>query len=159
MRSFLARWGVWLVAAALLGITAIGLLAGTRHPTDRAYRLEQRLRCPTCQSVSIAESPSDTAAAMRASVAQQVAAGRSDQEVVDYFRARYGSWVLLDPPARGVTLLVWVLPLLALAAGAAILAALLRRPRPAAPLDDDQRARIYSEVQRLAAHHGQEEQP
>lgn len=156
MRSFLARWGVWLAAAALLGVAAVGLLAGARHATDRTYRLEQRLRCPTCQSVSIADSPSDTAAAMRASVEQQVAAGRDDQEILNYFQARYGAWVLLEPPVRGATLLVWVLPLLALAAGAAVLAALLRRPPPVPPLDEAQRARVHFEARRLGAQAGEE---
>lgn len=159
MREFLTRRGAWLLAAVLLAVAVAGVLAGRDRPTDRAYELEQRLRCPTCQSVSVADSPSDTAAAMRVTVAEQVAAGRSDQEILDYFRARYGFWVLFDPPARGATLLVWVLPVLAVVAAAALLVVAVRRPAPAEPLAEDERARVYAEVRRLAADDGQDEQP
>jgi len=127
-----------------LGIVAWGLLAGPNPAEDRAYALEQRLRCPTCQSVSIADSPSQTAAAMRQEVEQQVAAGRSDEEVFDYFRARYGDWVVLDPPARGVTLLVWLLPVGAAGVALAVLATLPRRQVP--PLPEEERARVRREV-------------
>ena len=63
---------------ALIAAAAVIMLTSGDEPRDRAYALEQRLRCPTCKTVSIAESPSETAAGMRRIVAQQVAAGRSD---------------------------------------------------------------------------------
>lgn len=114
----------------LLGVAIVGMLTAGPRAENRAYELEQRLRCPVCQSVSIAESPSETAQAMRVAVAEQVAAGRSDQEIIDYFRARYGDWVLLDPPVAGSTLLVWLLPLAGAVMGAAVLVTMrLRRRR------------------------------
>ncbi|MGH7744843.1 MAG: cytochrome c-type biogenesis protein, partial [Candidatus Dormibacteria bacterium] len=66
------------VAAAivLLALTAVGLLLGRSGERDRASELQQRLRCPVCKSVSIDESQSQTAVAMRRAVAEQVAAGR-----------------------------------------------------------------------------------
>lgn len=97
---------------ALIGAAAVIMLTSGNAPRDRAYALEQRLRCPTCKTVSIAESPSETAAGMRRIVAQQVAAGRSDAEIIGYFQERYGEWVLLDPPPRGRSLLLWAAPLI-----------------------------------------------
>lgn len=158
MRESVARRGAWFVTLVLLGIAGAGLLAGSRQPQDRAYELEQRLRCPTCQSVSVADSPSETATAMRTTVAAQVAAGRSDEEILDYFRVRYGAWVLFDPPARGVTLLVWVLPLLAAGVGVVVLTMVTHRPAASAPLSPDERARVLAEAQRLAGAARQEEE-
>jgi cytochrome c-type biogenesis protein CcmH len=97
------------VIIALLTLVLTSLLGAEATPEDRAYALEQRLRCPVCKSVSIAESPSETAASMRRVVAEQVAAGRSDEEVIGYFEDRYGGWVLLDPPMSGETRWLWLL--------------------------------------------------
>ncbi|ALE76958.1 cytochrome C biosynthesis protein (plasmid) [Pseudonocardia sp. EC080625-04] len=88
---------------------------------DRVQELAERLRCPVCTSVSVAESPSDTAVAMRQVIEDQVAAGRSDDEIEAYFRARYGDWAVIDPPESGSTLLLWLLPVAATVAGAALL--------------------------------------
>ncbi len=149
MRSRAVNLAIVAVAVALLAITAVGLLIGRSGETDRAYQLQQRLRCPTCTSVSIAESPSDTAAAMRRVVEEQIAAGRSDKQIIDYFRARYGQWVLIDPPARGKTLLVWLLPAVAALAGlAAVLARARRAPPPAGDLSPADRARVDAALAR-----------
>ena len=139
--------------AALITVTVVGLL-GRSGPPDRAYSLEQRLRCPVCKSVSIAESPSDTATGMRQIVQSQVRAGRSDQQILDYFRARYGDWILLDPPAAGATLPLWLLVAAALAAGAAAMWLLARRGALLAdsvpPLTDEQRAQVAAAAAQLA---------
>lgn len=139
--------------AALITVTVVGLLGRSGRP-DRAYSLEQRLRCPVCKSVSIAESPSDTATGMRQIVQTQVRAGRSDQQILDYFRARYGDWILLDPPAAGATLPLWLLVAAALAAAAAVLWLLARRwarrADPVTPLSEDQRAQVAAAAEQLA---------
>jgi cytochrome c-type biogenesis protein CcmH len=116
-----------MLIVGLVGVTVIGLLSGPSVPQDRAVELEQRLRCPVCKSVSIAESGSDTAAAMRQIVSEQVAAGHSDQQIVDYFRARYGNWVLLDPPLGGDTAVLWLLPGVAAVVGLALVVTRRRR--------------------------------
>jgi cytochrome c-type biogenesis protein CcmH len=66
-------------------------------------------------------------------VRELVAAGRSDREIRDYFTSRYGEWALLDPPASGMNLLVWLLPLLLLVGGGLAIARTMRRPVPVAP--------------------------
>ncbi|MDQ2791021.1 MAG: cytochrome C biosynthesis protein [Pseudonocardiales bacterium] len=139
------------VAAAivLLVVTAVGLLLGGTGVRDRASELQQRLRCPVCKSVSIDESQSQTAVAMRRAVAEQVAAGRGDAEIIDYFRARYGDWVLLDPPFRGTTALLWLLPAAATLVGVAILLARARRVvPPAGEISAADRARVATELAR-----------
>lgn len=136
--------------AGLLVIAALGLITGAPAPDDRATALSERLRCPVCKSVSIAESSSETALAMRAEVALQVTAGRTDAQVIDYFRQRYGGWVLLDPPLSGRTVLVWVLPLVAAGAGVTLLLARLRvREAPADALPEPLRQQVNAAVERV----------
>lgn len=161
MRSRLTQAGIVLAVLALLGVALAGLVSGgSDGGEDRAHEIQQRLRCPECKSVSIAESQSDTARAMRAVVAEQVAAGRSDQQIIDHFRGRYGDWVVLDPPAAGKTLPLWLLPALALAVGTTILFMLRRRPRPP---DDEltptQREHLQRAVQQARASDDGEEAP
>lgn len=151
MPDRIRRIGVPSAILLLLGVVVAGLLLGTGRPPDRAYELEQRLRCPVCKSVSIAESQSDTAVAMRATVTEQISTGRRDEEIIDYFTARYGDWVLMDPPASGRTLPLWLLPLGVAAAG--VLFVLTRRRPTATPTDltDDDRTRVAEAVDRLRA--------
>lgn len=145
MREVLRRALVPGLLLVALAVVAVGLLSQPRGAPDRAYALEQRLRCPVCKSVSIAESPSQTAAAMRQEVATQVAKGRSDEQVLDYFRARYGNWVVLSPPLGGTTLLLWLLPPAALVGGLVVLLRLPRRaPVPALP--EAERERVQREL-------------
>lgn len=157
MRSRVRSAVLPVLLVATLAVVAWGLLARSSSAVDPTYSLEQRLRCPTCQSVSIADSPSETAAAMRQEVAQQVAAGRTDEEVFDYFRARYGDWVVLDPPVQGMTLLVWLLPVGAAGIALIVLATLPRRQVP--PLPEDERERVLHELDRVRPIAAEEEEP
>ena len=150
------RRSAWLLTLVLLAVTAGLLLARSAQSRDRAHDLEERLRCPTCQSVSVADSPSDTAQAMRDAVRQQVDAGRSDDEILGYFQDRYGRWVLLDPPARGTTLLLWALPALAVVVAALAVARLVRPPQAGAPLSTEERERVRAEADRVVS---SEEEP
>ncbi|MEO5509514.1 MAG: cytochrome c-type biogenesis protein CcmH [Longimicrobiales bacterium] len=78
---------------------------------ERARSLNMKLRCPICAGASIEESPAAQAVEMKKVVREQVVAGKSDAEIEQYFVARYGEWILLAPPARGINLLVYLLPL------------------------------------------------
>lgn len=143
------RAGVLGAILLLFGVVAAGLVLGGGRPADRAYELEQRLRCPVCKTVSIAESMSDTAVAMRAEVEEQIEAGRSDQEIVDWFTARYGEWVLMDPPAEGETLPLWLVPLGVAAVGALVVATRRRPAGDAPPLAEAERARVAEALARM----------
>lgn len=106
-----------------------------------------------CQSVSIADSPSETAVAMRQTVAEQIAAGRTDVEVLDYFRARFGDWVVLDPPVGGAALALWVTPVAATVLGGEIVLVLARRRGrdPDGELSEQDRDRIGAAVETARA--------
>jgi cytochrome c-type biogenesis protein CcmH len=123
----------------------------------QARRLAAELRCPVCQGLSLQDSPAELAQEMKDLIRERLRAGDSPAEVKAYFVSRYGEWVLLDPPARGFNLAVWLVPVLALLGGAALVLYVVRRwvrqaPAPAAPpLDDEDRARVRRELERLEA--------
>ena len=83
----------------------------------RARDLSRELRCMVCQNQSIDDSEAPLARDLRLLVRERIAAGDSDAQVIDYLVARYGEFVLLKPRLRPHTLLLWLLPPLALAGG------------------------------------------
>jgi cytochrome c-type biogenesis protein CcmH len=101
----------------------------------RVQRLGKELRCAVCQGLSVADSPSSMARAQLDKIRELVSQQKTDQEVRDYFVARYGEWVLLQPKAEGVNLLVWLGPVALLLGGAFVISRQVRRapPPPAAP--------------------------
>ena len=101
----------------------------------RARSLSQELRCLVCQNQSIDESNADLAHDLRVLLRQRLAAGDSDRQVLDYMVARYGVFVLLDPPFAPVTWLLWLAPpvLVVGGGGALLLRARRRRADQAAP--------------------------
>jgi cytochrome c-type biogenesis protein CcmH len=116
------------------------------------YAIASELRCVVCQNLSVADSPSEMAGQMRALVRERLAAGDSPAQVRQYFVERYGDWILLAPPRRGFTLLVWVAPLVAVVLGLGLVAVLLRRwtrrPRPTPPpVDAAMSERIRRELE------------
>jgi cytochrome c-type biogenesis protein CcmH len=96
-------------------------------------RVAAQLRCPVCQGLSLADSPSELALEMKDVVRTQLAAGRTPDEVKGYFVAKYGEWILLEPPRRGVNLLAYALPAVAVAAGLGVIWLALRRWTSGAP--------------------------
>jgi cytochrome c-type biogenesis protein CcmH len=100
-------------------------------------RVAAQLRCPVCQGLSLADSPSELALEMKDVVRDQLAAGRTAEQVKAYFVAKYGEWILLEPPRRGVNLLAYVLPAAALVVGLGVVWLALRRwTSGAAPADE-----------------------
>ena len=97
---------------------------------ERARTLSKELRCLVCQNQSIDESNADLAHDLRILLRQRLVAGDSDQQVLDYIAARYGVFVLLDPPFAPVTYLLWLTPPLLLFGPGALLVARARRRRP-----------------------------
>jgi cytochrome c-type biogenesis protein CcmH len=94
-----------------------------------ALRISSVLRCPVCQGLSVADSPSPMATHMRQQVRDLVAAGFVEEQVLAYFEASYGEFVRLEPPLRGVNWLVWLAPAGGLALGLGIVVWLLRGAR------------------------------
>lgn len=140
----------WIVVAGLLLVIVLGVVLAPPPDGDRAAALGAQLRCPVCQAESVADSPSATAVAIQTQIAEFVDEGWSDQQVIDFYVQRYGRWVLLDPPASGDTLMLWILPVVVLCLG--IVVAATRRRKPAVgDLDDRDMAAVDAELRALSA--------
>jgi cytochrome c-type biogenesis protein CcmH len=129
-------FGVVLTVALIVGS---GVLSSA-PPTaiQRAYAIETVVRCPSCEDLSVAQSSAPTAIAVRAAVVQLISQGRTDQQIKTYLMDRYGSSIVLDPPASGWSLVVWLLPLAGgLAAAAMLVTVLIRRRGAAVGVPDD----------------------
>ncbi len=101
---------LWILSAALAAQPQDLLEEQTRA-------IASELRCPVCQNNSVADSPAELAQQMRALIQEQLKEGKSPAEIRAFFVSKYGDWVLLAPPARGVGLLLWLLPFVALGGG------------------------------------------
>ncbi|MEO1013639.1 MAG: cytochrome c-type biogenesis protein [Pseudomonadota bacterium] len=124
---------------------------------ERARAVGRELRCVVCQSQSIEDSDAPLAQDLRKLVRERISAGDTNKEALDYIAARYGDYVLLRPPVRGSTFLLWAAPagLLVIAGAAAVV--FLRRKLPAAAADpqgaslqltEEERARLIDLEQR-----------
>ena len=98
----------------------------------RVQKVGKELRCAVCQGLSITDSPSSMARAQLDKVRELVSQGKTDQEVREFFVARYGEWVLLQPRAEGFNWFVWLGPVVLLLAGAFVILRQVRRG-PEAP--------------------------
>jgi cytochrome c-type biogenesis protein CcmH len=85
------------------------------------------LRCPVCQGLSVADSPSSMARNMKAEVREKLAAGYDQEQILAYFERSYGEFVRLEPPMRGVNWLVWFGPVAVLVAGGGVVAWAVKR--------------------------------
>ena len=109
--------------------------------------LASRMRCPVCQGLSIADSPSESAVNMRNEVRELLEQGYSPEQVISYFEQAYGEFVRLVPKPRGFNLLVWILPLAALVLGGFLVARFSRRPPSAdEPVLDDYLDRVREDT-------------
>lgn len=121
----------WLVVPAIaIAVIIVGLWPSDA-PTDpeaRAYALAASLKCPICSGESIASSQVDLAKDLRALIADEIAAGSTDEEIRAMFVASYGEQVLLDPPASGWGIALWAVPLAIAVAGGIAISGLRRRP-------------------------------
>jgi cytochrome c-type biogenesis protein CcmH len=135
----------------LLAMPAIAVLPDERLADPaleaRARALSQELRCLVCQNQSIDDSNADLAHDLRVLVRERLGAGDSDAQVLAYLTSRYGDYVLLRPPVKPTTWLLWFgPPLLLVAGGLAILLAWRRRradtPTRSVPLSADEQARL-----------------
>jgi cytochrome c-type biogenesis protein CcmH len=120
---------------------------------SRIRQLEEKLRCLVCQNQTLADSNAELAGDLRRQVREQVAAGRSDQQIIDYLVERYGDFVLYDPPFKPTTALLWVGPFALLVAAGLVLVATLRRRRrePEEPMLAEADKRLVERVMGPAA--------
>ena len=130
------------LATVLALCLALGAQAREAAPAAEDPALEARvttlaaeLRCLVCQNQSIAESNAALALDLRNQVREQLRAGRSEAQVVDYMVERYGDFVLFRPRFKASTLALWFGPLILLAAGLALLFRRLARRRRAGEVE------------------------
>lgn len=109
-----------MVLVAMAG-TLVVLVATAPTEVDRVQSIGERIKCPVCQGESIANSPAEMARDMMDLVSDRVAAGSSDEAIVAELLGSFSGAVLLDPPARGSTLVLWLAPVAALAIGAIVI--------------------------------------
>mgnify|MGYP003406777306 CR=1 FL=1 len=122
------RWVVLLMAFFLPA------LAQEAPPPDlppEVFRIARELRCPVCQGVAVE---------MRRIIAEMLQEGKTEEEIKAFFVERYGEWILYAPPRRGVTLWVWVLPVLGLLLlGLGLFAYFRPKPLPKELLEEAER--------------------
>lgn len=111
----------------------------------RMVAISDELRCLVCQNESISASRADLAIDLRRQIREQIKAGRSDTEILEYMVARYGDFVRYRPPLKATTVLLWFGPFVLLIGGTAALLLYLRQRRRLAvqaPLSEAERARV-----------------
>ena len=118
------------VALVVLVIGALALAArgdGVVTDAERTQRLSEQLRCPVCDGLAVADSPSSTARAIAADVRARVAAGESDDQIRSAYVNQYGEWILLEPPGGGFGMVAWAVPIGLVVVGIGGAAWVLRR--------------------------------
>lgn len=115
----------FLLALVVAGCAlAVGSGVGSSAPptlAQRAGALDAQIRCPSCEDISVAQSTASSALAVRHEVATLLAEGESDRAIEHRLVAQYGPSILLEPPKSGLSLLVWVVPLVAVVVALAVL--------------------------------------
>jgi cytochrome c-type biogenesis protein CcmH len=125
------RWGPWIALGAVVLVVLAVVLWPNGHQSvaARAHALETELKCPECQGLSVADSQAPTSRAIRADIKRRIAKGQSDAQIRQAYVDDYGESILLTPQDSGISLIVWVLPVLVLALGATGIVYALRRNR------------------------------
>ncbi len=93
---------------------------------SKVFEIARELRCPVCTSESVGDSSSSVSIEMRNIIQDQLEQGKSKEEILAFFQERYGDWIMLEPPKRGVHLLVWILPIIAALIGISLLVTVLK---------------------------------
>ena len=111
---------------------------------ERVMKLSKELRCLVCQNETLADSRADLAVDLRGQIREQMQAGKTDKEIIEYLTQRYGKFILYNPPIDPTTYLLWFGPFVLLLAGLAVLFRYLKRRRELIidqPLSADDRLR------------------
>ena len=146
----------WLPYLVILPVLALALFVGAGTdggpPTagQRTDRIAEQVRCPTCESISAAESDASASQAIRQEIRRRVEAGESDAQIRAFLVSRYGKDILLEPEAKGVSALVWALPVLAVVCASVGLVLAFRRWRSRRPAEASLEDRALVERARRA---------
>lgn len=147
MRERTRRQHVWWWLLMVVIVGTVLVTSASRPPTegvsdDRLFHIASQLKCVQCVGESVAGSSAPIAVQFRTEIREQMASGRTDDEILDYFASHYED-VLLNPPATGIGSLVWVIPVVGIAAAATGLVIAMRRwsdrPPSRRMTDEDER--------------------
>ena len=108
----------WLVLSLAL---FIAFQANADTLEDQIAEISGELMCPVCEGQSVAESNAQLARDMRAVIKTKLLEGKSKEEIIDYFVSSYGETILASPPPRGFSVILWLLPVLSVLIGGAII--------------------------------------
>lgn len=150
LRTWALAWGL----VAVLGASALASTVDESELDIQTREVAKTLRCTVCQTENIWESGSPFAKQLRDNVRERLQKGETPEQIREYFLSRYGDYILMQPPTRGVNWLVWLGPFALLLIGGALLYRTLsgwvtRTPAPdpiTAPLDEASRQRIEREL-------------
>lgn len=129
----LKRILIWtaLIAGLLITVRAAWAQDATGVTDDDVNRVAKQLFCPVCENVPLDVCPTEACRQWRLTIREKLAEGWTDQQIKDYFVEQYGERVLAEPSTRGLNILLWVLPPLAVAVGGFVLWRVLRGMTPA----------------------------
>lgn len=128
----LKKWApLLLMLLVVLGALAIGSFRGSgpQTPEQRTVSIASRVRCPTCQGLSVAQSKTPVSRGIFDEIERRVKLGQTDAQITSYLASRYGDSVLTNPPTNGIGSVVWVLPIFVLIGAGGGLAVALQRWR------------------------------
>ena len=112
-------FGLMLLSAAGPALSAKEAQPSAADPVleERVMKLSRELRCLVCQNETLADSRADLAEDLRTQIREQMKAGKSDKEIINYLTTRYGKFILYNPPVDPTTYLLWFGPFVLLLAG------------------------------------------
>ncbi len=124
---------IWWVLIGVVSVAGIAVGWGGSPTTgtgnDRLFSLSEQMKCLQCTGESVANSQAPIAIEMRDEIERQMSRGQSNDEILTYFVDRYGQRVLLNPASSGLGAIIWILPVVVVAVGIAVIAARLARQR------------------------------
>lgn len=130
MSPAVRRWGPWaLLVAVAVAVLIVGVQRNGGPPSlqSRVQHISSEVRCPVCNGETVAQSQAAPSVEIRNQITSDLQKGQSEGQILSYLVASYGPGILEKPQARGVSLLVWALPVVGVVIAAAGLLALLRR--------------------------------
>jgi cytochrome c-type biogenesis protein CcmH len=154
-------WLPWIALAvvAVVVVVWVGWPSGSKSNAERARALAAELRCPDCESLSAADSQTQSARAIRRDLRDRIAEGQSDTEIRQVYVDRYGESILLNPEQSGLGLVVWGLPVLFVVLAGAGLVVAFRRWHRATPMTATEADEALVRSVRGSALDGAEQQP
>jgi cytochrome c-type biogenesis protein CcmH len=116
------------VVVTFVVVSSFGMLVQAQGSDyDRINVIAEQLNCPTCTGINLADCRTQTCTQWKEQIKDLLDQGKSDQEVLDYFVAQYGTQVLQEPPKAGFTLSLWVLPVIMIVVGGGLLFVTMRK--------------------------------